>query len=362
MSKVNAKSVFKRRNFMKVNIPTRERGEYRLRLMQDGDAPGVVALYRAIYGDHYPIREMYDPDYIIRQQEAGAMYRVVVADAAGNILGHWGMYRLQEAYPGLYEAGHGMVKAEARAKGFNNAIQAYLIQILLPAVGGEELWGEGVTNHVFMQKTMVNAGGNETGIELELMPAESYETEQSASGRVSAVVACVCVKEKPHPVFLPPPYEEILKRIYGKAKRDRRLETEAKALPQKAKTRYVDTYIAAAGVLRVIVREAGDDAGEVMAGLVKKYMDAGAMVLQVFLPLHQPWSGALTEVLNRLGFFFSAVALRWFDTDGLLLQKLVHPTNYDNIHLHSDFAKEILNFIIQDRKRVEAPATKANDL
>ena len=343
---------------MKINLPTHELGEYRIRLMQDADAPGVVALYRTVYGDYYPIKEMYDPQYIISQQEAGLMYRVVMADAAGNILGHNALYRLQEAYAGLYEGGHGMVRAEVRSKGFSNAIQAFVIQVLLPAVGGEEIWGEVVTNHVFMQKTAHSVGGKDTGIKLELMPAESYEAEKSASGRVSTVVACACVKEKLHTVFLPAPYEEITKKIYGNAKRNRKLEIAAGALPEKAKTRYVDNFIAGAGVLRIFVREAGDDAGEVLAGLVKKYMDAGAMVLQVFLPLDQPWSGALTEVLNRLGFFFSAVAPRWFDADELLLQKLVYPTNYEIIQLYSDFAKEMLKFIIQDRKRVETPAIK----
>ena len=144
---------------MKINLPTHELGEYRIRLMQDADAPGVVALYRTVYGDYYPIKEMYDPQYIISQQEAGLMYRVVMADAAGNILGHNALYRLQEAYAGLYEGGHGMVRAEVRSKGFSNAIQAYVIQILLPAVGGEEIWGEVVTNHVFMQKTAHSVGG-----------------------------------------------------------------------------------------------------------------------------------------------------------------------------------------------------------
>ncbi|MDD3249818.1 MAG: hypothetical protein PHF23_05575 [Smithellaceae bacterium] len=341
---------------MKINVPAQELGEYQVRLMRDADAPGVVALYRAIYGEHYPIKEMYDADYIIKQQEAEMMYRVIVADAAGNILGHSGLYRLQGAYTGLYEGGQGMVRAEARSKGFNNAIYSYIMQILLPAVGVEEIWGESVTNHVFMQKTAISIGTKETGIELELMPGESYEAEKSASGRVSAVVACACVKEKPHTVFLPAPYADILKKIYVHAKRDRQLKTAAGVLPQKVKTSYFDAFIAGAGVLRVFVHEAGADAGETMAGLVKKYLDAGAVVLQVFLPLNQPWSGALTEILNRLGFFFAAVAPRWFDADGLLMQKLVNPTNYDEIRLYSDFAKEMLQFIIEDRNRAEALA------
>jgi hypothetical protein len=91
-----------------------------------------------------------------------------------------------------------------------------------------------------------------------------------------------------------------------------------------------------------------------VAGLVKKYTTAGAVVLQVFLPLDKPWSGQATEVLNRQGFFFSALIPRWFDGDALLMQKLIHPTNYDEMKIYSDLANEMLQFIIEDRTRVEA--------
>ena len=56
---------------MKITAPVQALGEYEIRLMKESDAPGVVNLYRAVYGENYPIREMYDPQYIIQQQDAG---------------------------------------------------------------------------------------------------------------------------------------------------------------------------------------------------------------------------------------------------------------------------------------------------
>ena len=93
-------------------------------------------------------------------------------------------------------------------------------------------------------------------------------------------------------------------------------------------------------------------------GLAEKYTEAGAVVLQVFLPLDQPWAGALVDVLNRRGFFFSALVPRWFDSDALLLQKLIHSINYDAIQLYSDLAKDMLEFVQEDRTRVEMPEIK----
>jgi len=73
--------------------------------MRSQDAQGVVNLYREIYGDHYPIREIYDPEFILKQHEKGLMVRAVVVDAGQNVLGAQALYRLEENYPGLYELG-----------------------------------------------------------------------------------------------------------------------------------------------------------------------------------------------------------------------------------------------------------------
>jgi hypothetical protein len=341
---------------MKKTVPTQEFGEYRIRLMKDSEAPAVVNLYRAVYGDHFPIKEMYDPRFIVEQQEAGLMYRVVAVDPSEKVVAHHAMYRLEETYRGLYEAGQGMVSPEYRGKGFSNVLQDYIGRKLAAAVGVEEFWGESVTNHVMMQKAALHVGVKESGIELEVMPAESYAAEKSAPGRVGVVVCFLAVKEKPHTVFLPSPYAGLLKRIYENGKRDRTFEAGVQGLPEGVRTRYVDTFIASAGVLRVSLFEAGKDVEEVIAGLVKKYTAAGAVVLQVLLPLDKPYSGAVTEVLNRRGFFFSALIPRWFDADGLLLQRLVHPTHYNNMQIYSDFARDMLEFIIQDRARAETLA------
>jgi hypothetical protein len=343
---------------MKITVSAESFGDYKIRLMKEEDAPGVVNLYRTIYGDHYPIKEMYDPQYIIDQQDAGLMYRVLVVDASGKVLAQEALYRLGETYQGMYESGQGMVLREHRAKGFNDVMLGYIMKVLIPAVGVEEWWGETVTNHVFMQKSGIKTGAKEWGIELEIMPADSYEAEQSAKGRVSAVVQSVAFRDKSHTVFLPVPYQEILRKLYDAGKRERQFEASAEALPEAGQTRCTETYIAGAGVLRMTVLEAGPDAEEVIARAVKKYIAAGAVVLQAFLPLDKPWVGALTEVLNRQGFFFSAVMPRWFNADALLLQKLVMPTDYNNIQIYSDFAKDLLQFIIKDRQRVEAQSTK----
>jgi len=182
------------------------------------------------------------------------------------------------------------------------------------------------------------------------MPAAAYEAERSASGRVSAVVMVAPpIKDKLHDVYLPTPYEEIMREIYGRGRWQRRLQVSGAPLPAGVQTRLAHTYIAGTGMLRLSVPAAGADVEGQVSSLLGQYRDTGAEIFQVFLPLDKPYSGALTEAMRRQGFFFGAVMPRWFDADGLLLQKLVHPPDYDRIRLYSDFARKLLAFIRSDR-------------
>lgn len=58
-----------------------------------------------------------------------------------------------------------MVLPSHRALGLTNNLLIYLLRSVGPAVGGEEFWGESVTNHVHMQRaSLAMEGVFETGI------------------------------------------------------------------------------------------------------------------------------------------------------------------------------------------------------
>ena len=57
------------------------------------------------------------------------------------------------------------------------------------------------------------------------------------------------------------------------------------------------------------------------------------------------------DILREQGYFFGALLPRWFDGDGLLLQKLFCLPAFENIVLKSDFPKELLEIIKADWHR-----------
>ncbi len=322
------------------------------------DAEGMVRLFLAVYGRHYPIQFFYDPEAIIRANEEGRYYSIVARTTDGEVIGVEHLFR-STPYPSLYEAGVGLVRKEFRNLGANNVMLKFLFEEFVPQQENiEEVFGEAVCNHLTMQKATGAFKHIATAIELALMPAAAYDKEKSAPGRVATLSVFRCYRPKPHRIFLPAVYEKELRAIYARLDDRRDIAVSSGKMPGNLKSRGELTVFDFAQVARISVPEAGPDLGEFLSGLEREAVSRKAVVLQVWLDLTQPWIGEAVDELRRMGYFFGGALPRWFDGDGILMQKLLCPPYFESIQLLTDFSKEMLEFIRQDRQRTLAAAGK----
>lgn len=316
------------------------------------DAEGIVRLFRAVYGEHYPIRLFYDPETLTEANRDGRYYSIVARTGRGEVIGVTHLF-LSAPCRFLYESGVGLVLKEYRNAGVNTRLMVYLFDEFVPRRPHiEEIFGEAVCNHPFTQRAIEPFRFIETGIEVALMPAEAYAREKSAPGRVATLCAFRCFRPKPHRVYLPAVYETVLRRIYGRLDDKRDLAVSGDPLPYGRSTRAEMTVFDFAKVARIAVRESGADLGTCLDRLETEARGKGVMVFQAWLNLAEPWAGKAAEVLREAGYFFGGPLPRWLDGDGFLMQKLLCPPDFEDIVLHSDFAKELLEFIRKDRDEV----------
>jgi hypothetical protein len=321
------------------------------------DAPGIVELFRSVYGDQYPIRVFYDPAALTSANEEGKYYSMVARNAAGRIIGVWHLYR-SAPYASLYEAGAGLVLKEYRNRGLNTLLSDYLYNTFIPQKTNiEETFGEAVCNHIFMQKTVVAYRHVPTALEVALMPAETYSKEKSSMGRVATLAAFRCYKPRPHRIYLPECYERELRSIYARLDDGRELTLSGGRAPGGQKTRADMTVFDFARVARIAVHESGDDFKACMDRLERKAQEQKVVVFQAWLNLSQPWVGEAVESLRRTGYFLGGALPRWFDDDGLLLQKLLCPPDFDFIQLYADESKALLEIVRKDWQRAEMGRT-----
>ncbi|MFH0824024.1 MAG: hypothetical protein V2B18_14840, partial [Pseudomonadota bacterium] len=328
-----------------------ENREFQVDVFRPEDAKGVIELFRAVYGEGYPIRMFYDADALIRANLEGTNYSVVARAADGKIMGIQNVFR-SAPFARTYEVGAGLVLREYRKLGVNNAMLSYVFDEFIPDHGGiAEGFGEPVCNHVIMQKAVAEFRFRETAIEIALMPGGTYDKEGNTGGRVTTLLAFRNYRPRPHRVYLPRSYEEQLRFMYSGLTEPRELAVAADHPVPDGPTEDQMTVFDSAQVARIALNATGTDLDDRLASLEADASSKGAVVFQAWLKLTEPWVEASVRTLRRRGYFLGGLLPRWFDDDGLLMEKLLVDPNFEGIHLYSDRAKVILDFVRADCER-----------
>lgn len=318
------------------------------------DAEGMVRLFRTVYGEQYPIRLFYDPRAIIDANASGRYYSIVARTATGRIAGVTHLFR-SAPYPSTYENGVGLVLKEYRNTRAFSRLNEYLFGEFIPGRDNiEETFGEAVCNHVYTQKSGLRFGHVFTALEVALMPAAAYAKENSASGRVAALCMFRTSKIKPHRIYLPAAYEGDLRWIYSRLADPRDMEVSRAAPPAGRNSRITIEIFGFAHVARLAVHEIGPDFRRAFERIEVQAISGGAVVLQAWLDLTHPWVGAAVDALRGMGYFFGGALPRWFDGDGMLMQKLRCPPDFDAIVLAEADSRKLQEIIRSDWERADA--------
>ena len=315
------------------------------------DAAGVAQLYRQIYGENYPVRDVYDPEKLVAQNLTGESYRVVARTGVGEVLGHIAFYRSSPPNRNMYELGQMMVRQDCRVSDMAARLFAFSLAEVPRRHNLEQVWGEAVCNHLVTQQMAADCGFLPAALEVGLMPAEAFAgafSQPLGSGRVAALALFRAFKARPHTLYLPPVYAEALRFIYEPFGFGHTFAVSGAELPGDTRTGGRTDIFAPAGVARLTLSAAGRDLAAYLEKEERQAEAEGAVVIQVYLPLTWPWAGAAAGILRRQGYFFGGALPRWFDDDGLLMQKLLIEPDFEGIHLFRKQAKQILHYVQQD--------------
>ncbi|VBB46387.1 conserved hypothetical protein [uncultured Desulfatiglans sp.] len=323
-------------------------GELTVGIFQPEDAAGVGKLFTEVYGNSYPAKIVYHPDQLIEAFNNRDNIPIVVRTPENRVVGYSSLFR---AAPneGVYEKGNGAVAMDFQNAGVMGMIFQHVREILPDMKEIKAFFGEAVCNHIYIQKAaLAHLPFIETAIEIDLMPAEAYEEEKSASGRVSTLVMFITVVPKPHAVHIPEMYKEYLEYIYEGFDDQRFFSPSEDELPSTQQTRLETQIFDSAQVARVAVQEAGLDFAEVFAAEEQRILSCNVQVIQAWVNLSWPWVSRTVVSLREKGYFLGGMLPQWFGEDGLLMQKSLARPNWEGIHLFSERAKTILEFVKSD--------------
>jgi hypothetical protein len=325
--------------------------DWEVGLFRPEDAEGVVRIFRSVYGDGYPVRTYVDSQLLTKENAARTIISSVARTPRGDVVGHNALFN-SAAHPGTYEVGAGAVHAAYRGgKGIFTQMVDHGLEVAATFPQVNAVFGEPVCNHIYSQKLVDKAGFVLRALEVDLMPAAAFEKEASASGRVAAFLAFRTYRPKPHTVYLPAVYLDILRFLYDNLDDDRDFRLSEDAVPPGTVSDIRPRIFDFAGVARIAVHKPGVDFSSEIDGLERELRERHVQVIQIWLNLTYPWVGESVETLRRRGYFLGGALPRWFDSDGLLMQKILKRPDWEQICLYGDRAAEILKQVLADWKR-----------
>ena len=325
--------------------------DWEVDLFRPEDAKGVVSIFRSVYGEGYPVRTYVDPQLLIEENAARRVISTVARTPRGDIVGHNALFN-SAAHPGIYESGAGAVHGAYRGgKGIFTRMVDHGLEVATTFPAINAVFCEPVCNHVFSQKLTEKAGFVLRALEVDLMPAGAYEKEASATGRVAAFLTFRTFRPRPHAVYLPAAYRDILLFLYEDLDDDRDFQISEDAVPVGTVSDIKPQIFDFAGVARVAVHEPGADFPSRLNTLERELRERRIQVIQIWLNLACPWVGEAVEVLKSRGYFLGGALPRWFDSDGLLMQKIQKRPDWDEISVYAQRAEEILKLVRADWNR-----------
>lgn len=318
------------------------------------DAAGIAHLFFAEYGAAYPVETYYYPERIIEENEKGRIFSIVARTSKGDIIGHMALYRSSPPCPRLLEIGQGIVLPSYRTTFAAYRINEYIGETLAPGIRPAGIFGEAVCHITATQKSSALIGMKDVALEVDLMPAKTYDRAKSASGRVSCVILFRSFDDRPHEVFVPAVYRREIEYILSDLDIDRKMTPSSGMAPKGTKSDVSVRFFDQAGVGRFNVASSGSDFETVVENLDREGSEKGTEIFQYFLNLAEPWVGEAVECLRKRGYFFGGYVPRWFDSDGMLMQRTSTAPDFGAIKLHSTKADELLNLVRSDWQRARS--------
>lgn len=322
---------------------------YTAAYFEPSDGPGVARLFYAVYGDGYPIDTYYIPERLAEENRLGNIRSVVARTDSGHVVAHVALYRSSPPNPHLYEYGVGLTLPSYRSTmAFFRTTQ--LMMQLVGTDGIDGFYGEAVCNHIITQKLCRQAKALETAVEPALMPAEAYEAEQSAIGRVGCMVYFRVDVDGRKNLYLPTPYRDELNFILNGLNLDRAVMVSDHPLPGGNGAIDVQRFDFA-GVARCTVTTPGAGLTARLAALEQQLRTDNYALIQCFVDLGKPWSGGVVEQLRGQGYSLGGLLPIWFGDDGLLMQKHLVAPDFDGMKIYSDRGHSLMELIRSDWNR-----------
>lgn len=293
--------------------------ELTIRALEASDAPELARTIYRCYGWTYPIVDLYHPERVAEQVNAGTRLGEVAVTASGEIAAHWGALFLTDT---CVETGGTVTDPRFRGRGLAGTLGDRLLARLLErrVVGRLR---EPVMTHSATQHIALSEGASIVGVYLHYTrPIQQIGiTAGVEPQRGSICVAYGALQPlTPAALSIPPAYRHLAEAVVADGGWPRTF-VDSPAQPA-AETDVAVSFDSANQRARIDVRAVGADLIEVLDANLAHLHESGVQYVGVRLPATDPALARVGADLPSLGLGFAALIPEFWPGDVLVLQWL----------------------------------------
>ncbi|RLA71553.1 MAG: hypothetical protein DRG24_05230 [Epsilonproteobacteria bacterium] len=317
-----------------------------VRSFKVGDGDGIAKLIYKNYDYTYFKSQFYEPEKI-RTLNLNGQIHSIIAEYKGRPVGHFGL--VMSSNSDVAEIGIAAVDPDFKKMGIMNKMFDYLI-LKAKALKLRAFYGEAIMLHPYSQKANLAHGMIETAIILGEVPATTeIEHKIKTQQRSGSMVAFLVFDRSARYITHSKRYHSMIYQVYHKAQ-----IAMLDQPPLKPTRKTLSYHTNSINDTAVIIIEENVSKQELLTTLDELYTEHCEMIYADINLHHIDALDKLISLLNRHGFFYCGVMLFYYHNEDYLRLQRKNSKYVEEDHLvsYSSDAKKILDFIIEDERRI----------
>lgn len=311
----------------------------RFRQFKSSDVESFIDLIRDEYGDRYHKRDLYDPDYIIHQQESGKMITYVAEKSDGEIIGCLSLTRNLPRETSCGISSGIVLKKYRRYYIFRNFSKYIAAQVRkLPNISA--IYCRLVLYHDITEKLMERLGLKPTGFVPQLIIAQNFQHSFSIDENLKHTLGFTIRKVSKHDagrIYIAEEHREFAQEIYKSLKVKFELIHESQPLNGQTIWNFTNDSIQQNCMIEI------DSAGEDLISKIESLhsqFNSDLQTFNIFLNMSDSKSVTAYQILKKLGYFFAGFKPLCSEREVMILHNPRKVSiNFDLLTLTENFSK-----------------------
>lgn len=327
-----------------------------LREIEDSEMEMLVQCLYNVFGYTYSADGIYYPEVILERKHQGVYRGFVAINEAGVVVAHVAM--LKDAPDArICESGQAFVSPEYGKRGLFNSLKKELIR-QAESEGLHGVCSCSVTGHSFTQKANIAIGCIEVGLELGYIPSQlkSIIPRDGEEQRQSVLSYFYCTSHQNEQlIYAPEQHKEMIEKTYNHLGLIRTFNN-IKDIPTEFTTDESEVEISVKtewNQLHIHIKHPGKDLALRIRNILRQSAIIGVTVTYISLPLTNPSTIEIVNILEKLGFYYSGVMPYEIKGNDCIRMQYLADNNITSQYIitESDWGNEIKKYVFECKEK-----------